>query len=277
MFKYNLAYKRVKWCEITITGYKSSVLSTQPTLKADTKAAFTGSKNRVLRELKVYLKEHSVPKSTLSSIMVAVNNTSECYKYSKEDSVSADVKAFNELTGIFYNIRITYNLSRLPKMAPRDRVNKKGENIYEKRLCQRYGVGVLLSRYKEAKKVISFYKLSDVITKPAIQAIRDSIECKIKSLMFGGNRLVLNVRAGISFKLTEDIEIMIRLKSPNRYFNILDDEVELRFDVVEVRYKDVSIKELEDITEEPTEEVVEEAEKHAKLFKKVYKIAKSMQ
>lgn len=277
MVRYNFADKRVKQCEITITGYKSSVFSLQSTSKVDNKTVFTGTKNKVLRELKGFLKEHSVPKATLSKIMDAVNSTSECYKYSKEESVSADVKAFNELTGIFYNIRITYNLSRLPKVAPRDRVNKKGENIYEKRLCQRYGVGVLLSRYKEAKKAINFYKLSDVITKPAMQAIRESIECRIKSPMFGGDRLVLNVPARISFKLTEDVEIMIHLKSPNRYFNILDDEVELRFDVVEVRYKDISIKELEDITVEPTEEVVEEAEKHAKLFEKVYKIAKSMQ
>lgn len=95
--------------------------------------------------------------------------------------------------------------------------------------------------------------------------------------MFGDDRLVLNVPARISFKLTEDVEIMIHLKSPNRYFNILDDEVDLRFDVVGVRYKDISIKELEDITVEPTEEVVEEAEKHAKIFEKVYKIAKSIQ
>lgn len=277
MVRYNFADKRVKHCEITITGYKSSVFSLQSTSKADNKAVFTGTKNKVLRELKGFLKEQSVPKATLSKIMDAVNNTSYCYKYSNKDSESADIKAFNELTGIFYNIRITYNLSRLPKVAPRDRVNKKGENIYEKRLCQRYGVGVLLSRYKEAKKAINFYKLSDVITKPAMQAIRESIECRIKSPMFGGDRFVLNVPARISFKLTEDVEIMIHLKSPNRYFNILDDEVELRFDVVGVRYKDISIKELEDITVEPTEEVVEEAEKHAKIFEKVYKIAKSIQ
>lgn len=276
MFKYNLANKRTKQCKITITGYKSSVFSLQSTSKADTKAAFVGTKNKVLRELKGFLKEQSVPKATLSNIMDAVNSTSECYKYSKENSVSADVKAFNELTGIFYNIRVTYNLSRLPKVAPRDRVNKKGENIYEKRLCQRYGVGVLLSRYKEAKNVISFYKLSNVITKPVIQAIKDSVECRIESTMFGGGRLNLNVRTEISFKLTEDIEIMIYLKPLDRHCNMRGNEIELRFDVVGVRYKDVHIKELKDITEEPTEEMVEEAEKHAKIFEKVRKIAKSM-
>lgn len=277
MFKYNLADKRTKRCEITITGYKSSVFSPQSTSKADTKAAFVGTKNKVLRELKVYLKEHNVPKSTLSNIMDAVNGTSECYKYSKENSVSADVKAFNELTGIFYNIRITYNLSRLPKVAPRDRVNKKCENIYEKRLCQRYGANLLLSRYKEAKNVISFYKLSNVITNPAMQAIRDSVECRVKSPMFASDKIVLSVRFEMSFKLTEDIEIMIRLKPLDRHHNMRDNEIELRFDVVEVRYKDISIKELEDITEAPTEEIVEEAEKHAKIFEKVYKIARGMQ
>lgn len=277
MFKYNLADKRTKRCEITITGYKSSVFSPQSTSKADTKAAFVGTKNKVLRELKVYLKEHNVPKSTLSNIMDAVNSTSECYKYSKENSVSADVKAFNELTGIFYNIRITYNLSRLPKVAPRDRVNKKGENIYEKRLCQRYGANLLLSRYKEAKNVISFYKLSNVITNPAMQAIRDSVECRVKSPMFASDKIVLSVRFEMSFKLTEDIEIMIYLKPLDRHCNMGDNEIELRFDVVGVRYKDIHIKELKDITEAPTEEIVEEAEKHAKIFEKVYKIARSMQ
>lgn len=241
MFKYNLADKRTKRCEITITGYKSSVFNPQATSKADTKAAFVGTKNKVLRELKVFLKEQNVPKSTLSSIMDAVNSTSECYKYSKEDSVSADIKAFNEFTGIFYNIRITYNLSRLPKVAPRDRVNKKGENIYEKRLCQKYGTSLLLSRYKEAKNTISFYKLSNIITKPAIQAIKDSVECRIKTLMFGDDRLVLNVRTKISFKLTEDIEIMIHLKPLDRHCNMRGNEIELRFDVVGVRYKDVHI------------------------------------
>lgn len=275
--RYNLADKRVKHCKITVTGYKSSVFSLQSTSKADNKAAFTGTKNKVLKELKVFFKEQNVPKSTLSKIMDAVNSTSECYKYSKEDSVSADVKAFNELTGIFYNIRITYNLSRLPKVAPKNRVNRRGENIFEKRLCQSYGASLLLSRYKEAKNTISFYKLSNVITKPVMQAINDSIRLSIKSLMFGGDRFSLSVRTEITFKLTEDIEIKIRLKSPNRYFNILEDKVELWFDVVEVRYKDVYIKELEDITVEPTEEGVEKAEKHAKLFEGVYKIAKSMQ
>lgn len=43
MFKYNLADKRTKRCEITITGYKSSVFSPQSTSKADTKAAFVGT------------------------------------------------------------------------------------------------------------------------------------------------------------------------------------------------------------------------------------------
>lgn len=277
MFRYNLADKRTKRCEITITGYKSSVLSPQPTSKAHTKAAFVGTKNKILKELKIYLKEHNVPKATLSSIMDAVNSTSECYKYSKENSVSADVKAFNELTGIFYNIRITYYLSRLPKVAPRDRVNKKGENIYEKRLCQSYGASLLLSRYKEAKNVISFYKLSNVIIKPAMQAIRDSVECRVESPMFGSDRFVLSLRSEMSFKLTEDIEIMIRLKPLARHCNSRDNEVELSFDVVGIRYKDTYIKELKDITEEPTEEMVEEAGKHAKIFEKVYKIAESMQ
>ncbi len=275
--RYNLADKRVKHCKITVTGYKSSVFSLQSTSKADNKAAFTGTKNKVLKGLKVFLKEQNVPKSTLSKIMDAVNNTSYCYKYSNKDSESVDIKAFNELTGIFYNIRIEYNLSRLLKVAPKNKVNRRGENIFEKRLCQSYGASVLLSRYKEAKNTISFYKLSNVITKPVMQAINDSIRLRIKSLMFGGDRFSLSVRTDVIFKLTEDIEIKIRLKSPNRYFNILEDEVELWFDVVEVRCKDVSIKELEDITVEPTEEVVEEAEKHAKIFEKVYKIAKSMQ
>lgn len=275
--RYNLADKRVKHCKITVTGYKSSVFSLQSTSKADNKAAFTGTKNKVLKELKVFLKEQNVPKSTLSKIMDAVNNTSYCYKYSNKDRESVDIKAFNELTGIFYNIRIEYNLSRLLKVAPKNKVNRRGENIFEKRLCQSYGTSLLLSRYKEAKNTISFYKLSNVITKPVMQAINDSIRLSIKSLMFGGDRFSLSVRTEIIFKLTEDIEIKIRLKSPNRYFNILEDKVELWFDVVEVRYKDVYIKELEDITVEPTEEVVEEAEKHAKLFEGVYKIAKSMQ
>lgn len=275
--RYNLADKRVKHCKITVTGYKSSVFSLQSTSKADNKAAFTGTKNKVLKELKVFLKEQNVPKSTLSKIMDAVNNTSYCYKYSNKDSESVDIKAFNEFTGIFYNIRIEYNLSRLFKVAPKNRVNRRGENIFEKRLCQSYGTSLLLSRYKEAKNTISFYKLSNVITKPVKQAINDSIRLSIKSLMFGGDRFSLSVRTEIIFKLTEDIEIKIRLKSPNRYFNILEDKVELWFDVVEVRYKDVYIKELEDITVEPTEEVVEEVEKHAKLFEGVYKIAKNMQ
>lgn len=117
--RYNLADKRVKHCKITVTGYKSSVFSLQSTSKADNKAAFTGTKNKVLKELKVFLKEQNVPKSTLSKIMDAVNNTSYCYKYSNKDSESVDIKAFNEFTGIFYNIRIEYNLSRLFKVAPK--------------------------------------------------------------------------------------------------------------------------------------------------------------
>lgn len=277
MVRYNFADKRVKHCEIAITGYKSSVFSLQSTSKVDNKAVFTGAKNKVLKELKVFLKEQNVPKATLSKIMDAVNNTSYCYKYSNKDRESVDIKAFNEFTGIFYNIRIEYNLSRLLKVAPKNKVNRRGENIFEKRLCQSYGASVLLSRYKEAKNTISFYKLSNVITKPAIQAIKDSVECRIKSLMFGDDKLVLNVRTEIIFKLTEDIEIMIYLKPLDRHCNMRGNEIELRFDVVGVRYKDVYIKELEDITVEPTEEVVEEAEKHAKLFEEVYKIAKSMQ
>ena len=170
MFKYNLADKRTKRCEITITGYKSSVFSPQSTSKADTKAAFVGTKNKVLRELKVYLKEHNVPKSTLSNIMDAVNSTSECYKYSKENSVSADVKAFNELTGIFYNIRITYNLSRLPKVAPRDRVNKKGENIYKKRILQECKNN-LTKRLEIANKAIKEIKLEEAIYKPFVEQV----------------------------------------------------------------------------------------------------------
>lgn len=209
--------------------------------------------------------------------MDVVNNTSYCYKYSNKDSESVDIKAFNEFTGIFYNIRIEYNLSRLLKVAPKNRVNRRGENIFEKRLCQKYGTSLLLSRYKEAKNAISFYKLSNVITKSAIQAIKDSVECRVKSPMFGSAKLNLNVRTEISFKLTEDIEIMIYLKPLDRHCNMRGNEIELRLDVVGVRYKDIHIKELKDITEAPTEEIAEEAEKHAKIFEKVYKIAKSMQ
>lgn len=227
--RYNLADKRVKHCKITVTGYKSSVFSLQSTSKADNKAAFTGTKNKVLKELKVFLKEQNVPKSTLSKIMDAVNNTSYCYKYSNKDSESVDIKAFNEFTGIFYNIRIEYNLSRLFKVAPKNRVNRRGENIYKKRMLQGC-TNNLLKRLEVANKAIDEIKLEEAIFKPFVEQVFKNV-----SINKDGT-IPFNPPYETVIVVAPDIEVLVRWKV------IYDTDVRIKIKVKSVLYRGKEIR-----------------------------------
>lgn len=163
--------KRSKLCVITVktVNKEKAGLSDFDDIKNET--IFKGTKNRILQELKSYLKSAGMTGSKYSDIMVRVNSTSDRYKDSTSSKYhKVDLLAFNKNKKVTYLITVEYHITRLRKVPFKWSINLKGENIYEKRMLQGC-TNNLLKRLEVANKAIDEIKLEEAIFKPFIEQV----------------------------------------------------------------------------------------------------------
>ena len=163
--------KRNKLCVITVKAINKerAGLSDFDDIKNET--IFKGPKNRILQELKSYLKSAGMTGSKYSDIMVRVNSTSDRYKDSTSSKYhKVDLLAFNKNKKVTYLITVEYHITRLRKVPFKWSINLKGENIYEKRMLQGC-TNNLLKRLEVANKAIDEIKLEEAIFKPFVEQV----------------------------------------------------------------------------------------------------------
>lgn len=163
--------KRSKLCVITVktVNKEKARLSDFDDIKNET--IFKGTKNRILQELKSYLKSAGMTGSKYSDIMVRVNSTSDRYKDSTSSKYhKVDLLAFNKNKKVTYLITVEYHITRLRKVPFKWSINLKGENIYEKRMLQGC-TNNLLKRLEVANKAIDEIKLEEAIFKPFVEQV----------------------------------------------------------------------------------------------------------
>lgn len=169
--------KRVKVCTIEVYSEKTRLVS-NISEKKSAEETFVGNKNRVLHDVKNFLKDASFYGSALSELMNAINRSSEGYIDKDVYSASSIIKAFNSNTDLMYEFHISYNLNRLPNRPYRYSMNRKGENRYEKRLIQQYGGG-RVGRYKLALSKVSTDKLIDLLSPVIVEEFKSKMNIDV--------------------------------------------------------------------------------------------------
>lgn len=261
--------KRVKVCTIEVYSEKTRLVS-NISEKKSAEETFVGNKNRVLHDVKNFLKDASFYGSALSELLNAINRSSEVYIDKNVYSASSIIKVFNPNTDSMYEFHISYNLNRLPNRPYRYSMNRKGENRYEKRLIQQYGGG-RVGRYKLACSRVSTGKLvsllSDVIKK----------EFKSKTHIDVVNIDVVTT-SGLSITFPQKIVL-----TPAENLTITLDFVQTgkdwfrRYVYISYNGEDVnfSLKEEDEITEKSIENVLRLTEKFdevCEIVKKAYNL-----
>lgn len=146
--------------------------------KKSAEETFVGNKNRVLHDIKNFLKDANFNGPALSELLNAINRSSEGYVYKDVYSASSIIKVFNSNTDLMYEFHISYNLNRLPNRPYRYSMNRKGENRYEKRLIQRYGGG-RVGRYKLALSKVSTDKLIDLLSPVIVEEFKSKMNIDV--------------------------------------------------------------------------------------------------
>lgn len=169
--------KRVKVCTIEVYSEKTRLVS-NISEKKSAEETFVGNKNRVLHDVKNFLKDASFYGSALSELMNAINRSSEGYIDKDVYSASSIIKVFNSNTDLMYEFHISYNLNRLPNRPYRYSMNRKGENRYEKRLIQQYGGG-RVGRYKLALSKVLTDKLIDLLSPVIVEEFKSKMNIDV--------------------------------------------------------------------------------------------------
>lgn len=256
--------KRVKVCTIEVYSEKTRLVS-NISEKKSAEETFVGNKNRVLHDLKDFLKDASFYGSALSELLNAINRSSEGYIDKNVYGASSIIKVFNPNTDSMYEFHISYNLNRLPNRPYRYSMNRKGENRYEKRLIQQYGGG-RIGRYKLARSKVSTGKL--------IGLLSSVIETEFKSKM----HIDVVTTSGLSITFPRKIVL-----TPAENLTITLDFVQTdkdwfrRYVCISYNEEDVnfSLKEEDEITEESIEAVLRLADKFdeiCEIIKKAYNL-----
>ena len=112
--------KRVKTCKIEVYSERTNLVS-NISEKKSAEETFVGNKNRVLHDVKKFLKDANFHGSALSELLNAINRSSEEYIDKNVYSASSIIKVFNRATGLLYEFDISYDIediSRLPCELP---------------------------------------------------------------------------------------------------------------------------------------------------------------
>lgn len=169
--------KRVKTCKIEVYSEKTRLVS-NISEKKSAEETFVGNKNKVLHDIKGFLKDAKFYGSALSELLNAINRSSEGYIDKDVYSASSIIKVFNSNTDLMYEFHISYNLNRLPNRPYKYSMNRKGENRYEKRLIQQYGGG-RVGRYKLALSKVSTDKLIDLLSPVIVEEFKSKMNIDV--------------------------------------------------------------------------------------------------
>lgn len=222
--------KRSKLCVITVktVNKEKAGLSDFDDIKNET--IFKGTKNRILQELKSYLKNAGMTGSKYSDIMVRVNSTSDRYKDSTSSKYhKVDLLAFNKNKKVTYLITVEYHITRLRKVPFKWSINLKGENIYEKRMLQGC-TNNLLKRLEVANKAIDEIKLEEAIFKPFVEQVFKNV-----SINKDGT-IPFNPPYETVIVVAPDIEVLVKWEV------IYDTDVRIKIKVKSVLYRGKEIR-----------------------------------
>ena len=264
----NISYmsKRVKTCTVTIKSFNTPIIPFEKPKNSVSTKVFKGNKNSVLKEVKGYLKSVSFHKPTLSQIMNEVNRTSDLYLDHPTGNgwFGATFSAYNSETDISYVISVKYELNRLSKKIDQTKCNEHGENIYQKRLCQRFGSELVL-RYETACNKIKFSKLLELIKEPIMGGLVKKVTTRSVDKEY---KLEITTPKEVEL-VTEDIKIGVRFFDTYRNYRFGSAGV-LGMDVLlAVSYHDKQIYEPYMKPDVFTEEIVKDMEEQAEMFEKV--------
>ena len=256
--------KRVKTCKIEVYSEKTRLVS-NISEKKKPEEVFVGNKNRVLHDIKNFLKDADFYGPALSELLNAINRSSEGYIDKNVYSASSIIKVFNPDTGLLYEFDISYNIEDISRLPYRYSMNRKGENRYEKRLIQQYGGG-RVGRYKLARSKVSTGKL--------ISLLSSIIETEFKS------KTHINVvtTSGLSITYPDKIvltpaeNLVIKLSLDQRTKDFFRRYVYITYNEETV---DFSLKEEDEVTEKSIENVLRLTEKFdevCEIVKKAYNL-----
>lgn len=169
--------KRVKVCTIEVYSEKTRLVS-NISEKKSAEETFVGNKNRVLHDIKNFLKDANFNGPALSELMNAINRSSEGYTDKNVYNASSIIKVFNPDTGLLYEFDISYNIEDISRLPYRYSMNRKGENRYDKRLIQQYGGG-RVGRYKLARSKVSTDKLIDLLSPVIVEEFKSKMNIDI--------------------------------------------------------------------------------------------------
>lgn len=265
----NISYmsKRVKTCTVTIKSFNTPIIPFEKPKNSVSTKVFKGNKNSVLKEVKEYLKYVSFHRPILSQVMNEINRTSDLYLDHPTGNVrfGATFSVYNSETDISYVISVKYELNRLPKKVDKSRYNEHGENIYQKRLCQRYG-GELIYRYETACNKIKFSKLLELIKEPIMSGLIKKVTTRSVGKQ---HKIEMTIPEEIELLSTDGIRIGVRffdtyLDYKFKSAGVLGMEV-----LLAVSYHDKQIYEPSMKPAVFTEEIVRDMEEQAEMFEKV--------
>ena len=264
--------KRNKTCKITIEGFNIPIIDlTRYQSPLNTKI-IKGNRNTVLKELKRYLKAHSFHRPALSKIMNAINKTSKLYT-SKEvvrNYCKSVNTVFNSETNMSYIITVEYELVRQQKAIDETKCNNHGENIYQKRLCQRYG-GELILRYETACDKIKFSKLLELIQEPIMNVLIKKVATRSVGKQ---HKIEMTIPEEIELPSTDGIKIGVRFFDTYRDYKFKSAGVLGMEVLLAVSYHDKQIYEPSMKPDVFTEEIINNIEERAEMFEKVLDIIK---
>lgn len=256
--------KRVKVCTIEVYSEKTRLVS-NISEKKSAEETFVGNKNRVLHDIKNFLKDASFYGSALSELMNAINRSSEGYIDKDVYSASSIIKVFNSNTDLMYEFHISYNLNRLPNRPYRYSMNRKGENRYEKRLIQQYGGG-RVGRYKLALSKVSTDKLIDLLSPVIVEEFKSKMNIDV--VRTSG----LSITFPWKIVLTPAENLTITLDFVQTGKDWFRRYVHIAYNGEDVNF---SLKKEDEITEESIERILKLAEKFdevCEIVKKAYNL-----
>ena len=256
--------KRVKTCKIEVYSERTNLVS-NISEKKKPEEVFVGNKNRVLYDIKKFLKDASFCGSALSELMNAINRSSEEYIDKNVYNASSIIKVFNPDTGLLYEFDISYNIEDISRLPYRYSMNRKGENRYEKRLIQQYGGG-RVGRYKLALSKVSTDKLIDLLSPVIVEEFKSKMNIDVVRT----SGLSITFPWKIVLTPAENLTITLDFVQTDkdwfrRYVHIAYNGEDVNF----------SLKKEDEITEKSIENVLRLAEKFDKvceIVKKAYNL-----
>ena len=256
--------KRVKTCKIEVYSERTNLV-TNISKKKKPEEVFVGNKNRVLHDIKNFLKDVNFYGHALSELLNAINRSSEEYIDKNVYSASSIIKVFNPDTGLLYEFDISYNIEDISRLPYRYSMNRKGENRYEKRLIQQYGGG-RVGRYKLARSKISTGKLISLLS----SIIETEFKSKTHIDVVTTSGLSITYPDKIVLTPAENLVIKLSLSQSTRDFFRRYVYITYNGETV-----DFSLKEEDEITEESIERILRLADKFdeiCEIVKKAYNL-----